>query len=119
MCSRMDDDNDHVPLGMKTKVDVINEVENCVLFNGYSPYGFILNNKARVPGPIVAFPKVLFQWNVSMLMYFNNLQMRKILILSAKIRSCVFFTMFKYVQTSRRLVKVLMVHLLFCSHENK
>ena len=86
----MDDDNDHVPLGMKTKVDVINEVENCVLFNGYSPYGFILNNKARVPGPIVAFPKVLFQWNVSMLMYFHNLQMIKILYSAQKFEAVYF-----------------------------
>ena len=63
--SRMDDDNDPVPLGMKTKVDILNEIEDYVMFNGYSPGGFLLNNNTRIPGPIIAFPKVIFQWNVS------------------------------------------------------
>ena len=61
----MDDDNDPVPLGMKTKVDILNEIEDYVMFNGYSPGGFLLNNNTRIPGPIIAFPKVIFQWNVS------------------------------------------------------
>ena len=56
---------DKVPAGMRTKVDVLNEIEHKVLFNGYSPYGFVLSNGALIPGPIIAFPKVILQWKVS------------------------------------------------------
>ena len=78
---------DHVPAGMRTKVDVINEMLDKVIFNGYSAYGFVLSNGALIPGPIIAFPKVILQWKVKIIGLIN-------------LRFSNFFLIFKVMQAS-------------------
>ena len=49
----------------KTTVTILNENRERMLVNGFSKYGFILNNEMRVMGPMAIFPDAVLQWNIA------------------------------------------------------
>jgi len=48
----------------KTTVSILNENQDKILVDGYSRFGFILNNNMRVMGPMAVFPDAVLQWNI-------------------------------------------------------
>ena len=48
----------------KTTVSILNENNAKIMVDGYSRYGFILNNSMRVMGPMAVFPDAVLQWNI-------------------------------------------------------
>ena len=48
----------------KTTVSILNENQDKILVDGFSKYGFILNNNMRVMGPMAVFPDAVLQWNI-------------------------------------------------------
>ena len=49
----------------RTTVSILNENKDRILVNGFSQYGFILNNEMRVMGPAAIFPDGVLQWNIA------------------------------------------------------
>lgn len=48
----------------KTTVTILNEEKDSLLIDGFSKYGFLLNNGFRVLGPCAIFPDAVFNWNI-------------------------------------------------------
>ena len=48
----------------KTTIDILNESDTRLLVDGFSQYGFLLNNGLRAMGPIAIFPDAVFQWKI-------------------------------------------------------
>ena len=40
--------------------------------SGHDEYGFFINNKIRVVGPLIIFPKAIYSWNVSGIQEINK-----------------------------------------------
>merc|ERR1719262_1584512 len=50
----------------KTTVDILNQdhAETKLMVDGFSQYGFILNNGSRVIGPMAILPDAVLQWKI-------------------------------------------------------
>ncbi|XP_055856104.1 NADH dehydrogenase [ubiquinone] 1 alpha subcomplex assembly factor 3 [Episyrphus balteatus] len=50
----------------KTKVNILNkELDLGLMINGFSQYGFRLNNDMVIVGPMAIFPRSVLSWNIS------------------------------------------------------
>ena len=58
----------------KTTVSILNENQDKILVDGYSRYGFILNNSMRVMGPMAVFPDAVLQVNLCQKLFLQNMR---------------------------------------------
>ena len=48
----------------KTTVKILNENADKIMIDGFSRYGFVLNNKMRVTGPTIIMPDAVLHWKI-------------------------------------------------------
>ncbi|XP_031622284.1 NADH dehydrogenase [ubiquinone] 1 alpha subcomplex assembly factor 3-like [Contarinia nasturtii] len=70
----------------KTKVKVLNiDPEMGLMVNSFSELGFTLNNKFKIVGPMVIFPRTVLSWNVNSVDDVSENSMRLLLALEPKL----------------------------------